>query len=336
MSKGLPGRGTPLSPDWTDAAAPSTRSVPPSEALRPDPLLQPQGNSTAARERGDRRRLHGLPKGDDGPCSRYQSPPGAIARAWNASRTIEDWPQQGLIEPPLKTKEGPRWEDFPQQLQADVAAHLKFLATHRRAPDGKRLRPCKATTLRTRRTDLVAFAKKAVRLGGTDEGLSSLSDLLAPEVVDRVLDHEWTQNGDEPKTATIDLAKEALAVARSDRLPDAEQFKDLDDKRATLEQYRKEGMTPKNLKVIRQVLNSEVWGSVVNCPDDLMREARSLKDQAPLKAADDRPDRGRRRHPHRGTGSCRESSVHSTWCQPESNLADPNEPYLLVSSRTMT
>jgi hypothetical protein len=105
----------------------------------------------------------------------------AIARAWNASRGIEAWPQQQLIEPPLKVKEGPRWEDFPGQLQADIASHLKFLATHRKSPSGKHLRPCKATTLRTRRTDLISFAKKAVRLGTQMEGLSSLSVLLAPD-----------------------------------------------------------------------------------------------------------------------------------------------------------
>jgi integrase len=44
-------------------------------------------------------------------------------------------------------------------------------------------------------------------------------------------------------------------------------------------------MTQKNLKLIRQVLNSEVWGRVINCPDALMRQACSLKDQAPVKAA---------------------------------------------------
>jgi integrase len=159
------------------------------------------------------------------------------------------------------------------------------LATHRRARDGKRLRPCKATTLRTRRADLIAFAKKAVRLGIPIKDLSSLSVLLAPEVVDRVLNHEWAQNGDEPKTSTIDLAKKLVAVARSTGCLTAEQLMELDDKRATLEQYRKEGMTSKNLKLIRQVLNSEVWARVVNCPEDLMREARALKDQAPLKAA---------------------------------------------------
>ena len=44
-------------------------------------------------------------------------------------------------------------------------------------------------------------------------------------------------------------------------------------------------MTPKNLKVIRQVLNSEVWARVINCPDELMRQARALKEQSPVKAA---------------------------------------------------
>ena len=209
----------------------------------------------------------------------------AIARAWNACRIIEGWPQQELIEPPLKPKEGPRWEHFPQQMQNEVESHLKFLTTHRRSRDGKRLRPCRASTLRTRRTDLISFAKKMVRLGIPIESLSSLSVLLAPEIVDRVLDAEWEQNGSEPKTSTIDLSKKLVAVARSAGCLTAEQLGELDDKRAALEQYRKEGLTPKNLKLIRQVLNSEVWARVINCPDDLMRRARSLKDQAPVKAA---------------------------------------------------
>jgi hypothetical protein len=152
----------------------------------------------------------------------------AIARAWNESRIIEGWPQQQLIEPSLKAKEGPHWEDFPQQLKADVAAHLKFLATHRRGQSGKHLRPCKASTLHTRRTDLVSFAKKAVRLGTPMEELSSLSVLLAPELVDRILDKEWEDNGDEPKTSTIDLAKKLVAVARSANCLTKEQLAQLE------------------------------------------------------------------------------------------------------------
>jgi hypothetical protein len=104
----------------------------------------------------------------------------AIARAWNASRGIEGWPQRQLIEPPLKAKEGPRWDDFPAQLQADIASHLKFLATHRKSPSGKHLRPCKALTLRTRRTDLVSFAKKGLRLGVPMEEYPHYRSCLRP------------------------------------------------------------------------------------------------------------------------------------------------------------
>ena len=74
-------------------------------------------------------------------------------------------------------------------------------------------------------------------------------------------------------------------MARSAGCLTQEQLSQLEDKRATLEQYRKEGLTPKNLKLIRQVLNSKVWARVINSPDELMRRARSLKDQAPMKAA---------------------------------------------------
>jgi len=190
-----------------------------------------------------------------------------------------------LIEPPLKTKDGPRWEDFPQQLQTDVAAHLRFLAKHRKGHNGRHLRACKPSTLRTRRTDLIGFAKKAVRLGVPIEDLTSLSALLAPEVVDLILDKEWEVNGEQPKTSTIDRAKKLVAVARSANCLTDGQLTQLDEKRAVLKQYRKEGLTQKNLKLIRQVLNSEVWGRVVLCPDQLLRQARLMKDRAPVRAA---------------------------------------------------
>jgi integrase len=282
--QGLPGRGTPLDPEWKNLRRRlkdrsrlaklsglirycSLKGIKPGEVDEAvvDGYMAYRKETTALAVNNKARR--------------------AIARAWNASRTIEGWPQQQLIEPPPKPKEGPRWEDLPQQIQNEVEAHLKFLMTHRRSRDGKRLRPCKASTLRTRRTNLISYAKKVVRLGIPIETLTSFSVLLDPEIVDRVLDKEWEQNGSEPKTSTIDLAKKLVAVARSAGCLTTEQLGQLDDNRAALEEYRKDGLTPKNLKVIRQVLNSEVWARVINCPDELMRRARSLKDQAPVKAA---------------------------------------------------
>jgi integrase len=210
----------------------------------------------------------------------------AIARAWNAcAAEIEGWPQQRVLEPPLRVKAWPQWQDFPTGLRNELDAYLTSLTKPRRSSTGKRLRRCKPLTIKTRRVELVGFAKKAVRLGIPIEDLSSLAVLLAPEVVEKVIDSEWAKNGEQPKISTIDMAKKLYGVARAWGCLDGAALDRLDDLRADLEQYRPAGMTEKNLNLIRQVLNEEVWTRVVNCPAKLMRQARSMKDRAPVKAA---------------------------------------------------
>jgi integrase len=210
----------------------------------------------------------------------------AIARAWNAcAAEIEGWPRQQLIEPPLRPKAWPQWQDFPAGLCNEVEAYLASLTKPRRSPTGKRLRRCKPLTIKIRRVELVGFAKKAVRLSIPIEDLSSLAALLAPEVVEKVIDSEWAKNGDQPKVSTIDIAKKLYGVARSWGRLEAAALDRLDDLRGDLEQYRPAGMTEKNLNLIRQILNEDVWAKVVNCPVRLMRQARSMKDRAPVKAA---------------------------------------------------
>lgn len=59
----------------------------------------------------------------------------------------------------------------------------------------------------------------------------------------------------------------------------------LDDLRAALEEHRREGMTPKNLALIRQVLTEGVWNEVVSLSKVLMRQAYAIKDHAPIRAA---------------------------------------------------
>jgi hypothetical protein len=210
----------------------------------------------------------------------------AIARAWNScGLEIEGWPHHRLNEPPLKAREWPRREDFPEQLRSDIEAYLTALTKVRRGPSGKRLHPCKSSTLRTRRIELISFAKKVVRLGVPIGELSSLAAMLHPDIVERVLNDQWKKDGDEPKVFTIDLAKKLVSMARFLGCLDPAGLERLDDMRANLEQFRHGGLTSKNLQLIRQVLNEEVWGRVVNCPKMLMLRARALRDQAPLKAA---------------------------------------------------
>ncbi len=208
-----------------------------------------------------------------------------MVRAWNTCVAArEGWSLQPLTEPPIKVAKPP-WEEFPEGLRRDIDNYLAGLAKPRRSANGKRVHPCSPTTIANRRAELVAFIRMAVRLGFPLKSLTSLTALLNPDVVEKVLDAYWQENGKEPKTYTIDLGWKLLRMARETGCLDHAALKRLDEISATLEQHRHEGLTPKNLQLIRQVLTDDVWSEVASLPDALMQEARSLKDHAPIKAA---------------------------------------------------
>jgi integrase len=209
----------------------------------------------------------------------------SIARAWNASADENpDWPTQRLTEPPLKAKEGPAWEDFPEALRRDFDSYLAGLSKLRRGSNSKRIRPCTPRTIHTRRAELVAVARMAVRQGSPIEGLTSLAALLDPDVVERVINGYWYKNGKEPKVFTIELGWKLLSIAKQIGLDEAA-IERLDDIRAALEEHRHGGLTGKNLKLIRQVLTEGIWSEVVSLPNVLMRQARANQAHAPVKAA---------------------------------------------------
>jgi integrase len=198
-----------------------------------------------------------------------------MIRAWNTCAVAMDGGcLRRLTEPPIKAAE-PAWEYFPEGLRRDVDDYFAGLAKVHRSLNGKRIQPCSPGTIRTRRAELAAMARMAVRLGVPIESLTSLAALLQPDLVERVIDAYWQKNGVEPTISTIDLGWKLLQAAL-DRL---------DEISAALEPHRREGLTPKNLQLIRQVLTDGVWGEVVSLPNVLMHQARSAKDHAPIKAA---------------------------------------------------
>jgi integrase len=208
----------------------------------------------------------------------------SIARAWNVSAGENPaWPER-LTEPPIKAQEGPAWEAFPAGLRRDIDKYLAGLGKTRKGPNGKRSRPCSPKTIKTRRAELVAVARMAVKIGTPIESLMSLADLVHPDVAEPVLDTYWKNNGAEPKVYTIDLAWKLLGLARQNGLDDAA-IERLDDIRAALEEHRHGGLTGKNLALIRKVLTEGIWSEVVSLPNALMRQARADQAHAPVKAA---------------------------------------------------
>jgi hypothetical protein len=209
----------------------------------------------------------------------------AIARCWNGCiGGILGWPARHLVEPAANSPEGPAWGDLPERLRADIENYLHGLTHVRRSPKGKRIRPCKASTIRNRRARLLAAIRTAVRIGIVIEQLSSLGALLDPDVVEQI-DAYWKKDGEEPGIFTIELGILFSSIARETQCVDASSIERPEDIRAQLEAHRRGGLTDKNLRVIRQVLSQGVWDAVVALPAVLMQQARNLKEHAPVKAA---------------------------------------------------
>jgi hypothetical protein len=209
----------------------------------------------------------------------------SIARVWNGCiGVVEGWPVYRLIEPAIKTMEGPAWEDFPEGLRTDIETYLNRLTQVRRSAKGKRIRPCKPSTICRCRAELVAAARMVVRLGIPIASLNSLGALLHPDVVEQIVDAYWKADGEEPRIYTIELGQKFLCIARETGCVDEAGLERLDELRDSLDVYRHGGLTEKNQAVVRQVLSGDVWTEVVNLPRLLMAQARSQREHAPVKA----------------------------------------------------
>ena len=208
-----------------------------------------------------------------------------LARLWNkASGTIQGWPDTRLFEPPVKSRSATALEDFPASFLPDIELYLDRSKGVHRGKANQRIRPCKTSTLTTRRRELIGAARMAVKEGVPINTLTSLRALVDPEVVEKVLGGYWPKGTKVPPTYAINLSARFVAIAHSLTGFDNEALERLGDMRFALEEYREEGMTPKNLALIRQVLTDGVWSRVMALPKQLMQQAR-LKRHAPVKAA---------------------------------------------------
>jgi len=284
--KGIPEHGAPLAPAWAELQAQLKDQL---ARMRLSPLMRfasangigPDVVNEVVMDRFmEYRRVTG--KADGAAARRL------IARAWNAtSESVEAWPKRLLVVPPPKQKVEVVWESFPAGLRAEVDAYLKTLTRIRKDSNGRRIKGLAPSTLITRRRELQATARMAVKVGVPIEELTSLSALLKPEVAERVLDAYWEKNGELPTLFTVDLASRFILIAMQTGCLTAAECDELRAIRARFPQERKEldGITDKNTAFLRQVLTEGVWGRVVKLPYSIMEEAKRLHNRSPLKAA---------------------------------------------------
>jgi integrase len=283
--QGLPSDGPALTPSW---ASLHCRLGDRSTRYRLAPLMrfcsavgiEPESVDEAVLDRYLEHREKTSTRRSDTACRRI------IARLWNGCvGTIQDWPVKTLVVPPVNGRGGLDWNDFSEGWRSGVNAYLESLTRIRRDRNGHRLAPCKPSTIETRKRELLAAAKMAVQAGVPIESLTSLGAMLQPEVVNKIIDAYWTQNGDVPSTYTINLGCRFVAIAHQTGCVDEDGLRQLGDLRYALEQHREEGMTEKNLAVVRAVLTPGVWSRIVNLPEKLMKRARAMRRHAPVRAA---------------------------------------------------
>jgi Phage integrase family len=209
-----------------------------------------------------------------------------LVRAWNSNvGNIQGWPARRFTEPAMKATTELSWTQFPEGFRRDVDQYLQGLTQVRKSRNGRRIRPLKPSTIKARRVELAAATRMAVKTGVAIADLNSLSALLVPNVVEKILDAYWAKNGETPNAFTIDLACRFVAIARETKCIDEAACERLDEMRRDLEDRRRGGLTDKNTALIRQVLTPGVWNRVAKLPQNMMATARSQQSSAPLRAA---------------------------------------------------
>jgi hypothetical protein len=108
--------------------------------------------------------------------------------------------------------------------------------------------------------------------------------LLDPELVEKVIDAYWTD--ERPKTYVIDLGWRLLSIARDSGALNQVDLARLEDLRATLEEHRKLGLTPKNQTAVRAILSGHVWREMVDLPERLIlqHQDRRITDASYIRA----------------------------------------------------
>lgn len=281
--KRLQPEGTLLTPDWERLLS---RLIDPSTRYRLTPLMRFCSAIGAEPRDVDEKAVDQYFEYRARTTNRSCSPANRriLARLWNACvTTVVGWPNTILTEPPVLTRAGPRYEDFPASLRKDIEEYQASLTRIRKTQSGQRLRPCKPSTVTMRGRELIAAVRMAARAGIPLENLTSLRSLVAPDIAIKTLDAYWQQDGEIPRSYTINLAQRFLGLGHYLQFDRAD-LERLGDVRFRLAEYREEGMTPKNLALIRQVLTPGMWQRVIAVPETLMQRARSLRRTSPIRA----------------------------------------------------
>jgi integrase len=203
-----------------------------------------------------------------------------VPRSWNRAReSVADWPQITLREPDFRAKPASLPLDaYPKSFQQDLERYLALLSGDNLLDEDAPDRPCKPSTINARQSYLLSAANAAVNEGVATDTLTSLADLVKPDVVKLILEHYIDQHNGEIRTFTIDLAERLRSVARRYVKVQEDEIQILDRYCRKLGRHRRNGLTPKNMAVIRAYKSPQNRKLLKALPGELFDKALAEKD----------------------------------------------------------
>ena len=203
-----------------------------------------------------------------------------VARSWNRAReSVPDWPQITLTEPDFRAKPASLPLDaYPLSFRQDIERYLALLGGDNLLDEDAPDRPCKPSTIETRRSYLRLAATAAVNEGVAAATLTSLADLVTPRVVKKILEYYAAKKGGKIVTFNIDMAERLCSVAKTYVKAPEEDIRVLERYCTKFGRHRRHGLTPKNMTVIRAYKNPQNRKLLKALPAQLFDMALAEKD----------------------------------------------------------
>ena len=198
-----------------------------------------------------------------------------LCKIWNeAAAQVPLWPSIKLEVPDFRrARRSLPDEAFPECFQADVEAYLAWLGGNDLLADDAPMRPCRERTCQVRRRYIYLAASAAVEGGVAVGRLTSLRDLVRPDIARVVLETYLKRTDDKVTTFISDLAGCLTSIARRwCKVPESE-LAELERLQGKLNQDRRTGLTDKNLHAIRLLKDPVNWARLRRLPQKLMSEA---------------------------------------------------------------
>jgi integrase len=203
-----------------------------------------------------------------------------VTRCWNLAKdNVAGWPQITLAVPDFRPQAASLpSEAFERSFVEDVESYLSLLGGDNLLDEDAPDRPCKPSTINTRRAYLRLAASAAVAAGVPVGSFRSLADLVAPAVVQQILEHYLAKNEGKIVTFIIDLAERLFAIARTYVRASEEQLRQLERFCIKLRPHRRHGLTEKNMAVVRAFKDPQNRSRLKALPSQLFDQALAERD----------------------------------------------------------